>query len=472
MSAATSELPPKRLRSERAESIVHLVVASVVVADLGILTLGAATQFSELQEASVDILFWTMAVAIVGLAAIPSESGPQLGLDMPVLLAVGYLLGPIAAGIVAFVGYTDLREFSRAIPLERALFNRAQTSLSVISATFAFGALDVELELTPGAFLAVLLAVGVDTVLNYGLVATVMALSDRVRPSASLSRMRLGPAIEFALTYGAFGLLSLVLAVTYRAEGPWALLVLALPLLLARQALGKSQKLERASRRIAIQEEALNRASASVLKERKDERLAIAAGLHDDVLPPLFKVHLMGQVLRQELARGQLLALEDDLPELLRATDEASDRLRRLISDLRRSPLGTRGLAHTLRLLVRQLEADSRVHMSAEIEDVSGTPVVELLAYQIAAEGLRNSIRHSNASSIRVSLAREGGDIRLVVEDDGCGFDPRGVREDEHFGLALMHERAELIGGLIQVDSREGEGTRIVARLPSTETQP
>ena len=50
-----------------------------------------------------------------------------------------------------------------------------------------------------------------------------------------------------------------------------------------------------------------------------------AAGLHDDLLPRLFRVHLLGQVLRQQLATGQLLAMEDDLPTLIRATEEASE---------------------------------------------------------------------------------------------------------------------------------------------------
>ena len=64
----------------------------------------------------------------------------------------------------------------------------------------------------------------------------------------------------------------------------------------------------------------------------------MAAGLHDEVLPPLFKVHLMGQVLRQDLASGRLLALEEDLPALLGATENASDNMRELIRSLRIRP--------------------------------------------------------------------------------------------------------------------------------------
>ncbi len=92
-------------------------------------------------------------------------------------------------------------------------------------------------------------------------------------------------------------------------------------------------------------------------RERKDERLALAGELHDEVLPSLFKVHLMGQVLKQDLAAGRLLELDDDLPELLLATDAAQRAIRDLLGDLRRSPLGAAGLVPTVRMLVDQLAA-------------------------------------------------------------------------------------------------------------------
>jgi signal transduction histidine kinase len=211
----------------------------------------------------------------------------------------------------------------------------------------------------------------------------------------------------------------------------------------------------------------MREASERIVDERKDERLSIAAGLHDDVLPPLFRVHLMGQVLRQELATGRLLALEDDLPELLRATDEASETVRSLIRDLRTSPLGTAGLSRTLELLVRDLSLETDISLEADIDEVAGSPVVDLLTYQVAREALRNAIRHSHAGSVRISLRRDGDDIRLVVEDDGVGFSQLGVDTQHHFGLALMKERVELGGGLLQVDSAAGSGTRVVARLPA-----
>jgi signal transduction histidine kinase len=159
--------------------------------------------------------------------------------------------------------------------------------------------------------------------------------------------------------------------------------------------------------------------------------------------------------------------MEDDLPELLRATDEASGTIRTLIRDLRLSPLGAGGLAHTLHLLVRDLESETEMSLLAELEDARATPVIELLTYQVAREALRNALRYSKGLSVHVALRRDSDVIRLLVEDDGCGFTPDAVDQAHHFGLALMRERVELAGGILQIDSSPGKGTRVLARLPA-----
>jgi signal transduction histidine kinase len=171
------------------------------------------------------------------------------------------------------------------------------------------------------------------------------------------------------------------------------------------------------------------------------------------------------------LASGQLLALEEDLPTLLGATETANENTRVLIRGLRDSPLGTGGLAETLKLLVRFMEQESTARIALSCEPVGGTPLVQLLAYHVAREALRNALRHSKASEVKVGVVDRDGDLRITVEDNGIGFDPESVDQKTHFGLALMRERIEVAGGVIYVDSRIGEGTRIIARLPSTEQE-
>jgi signal transduction histidine kinase len=224
--------------------------------------------------------------------------------------------------------------------------------------------------------------------------------------------------------------------------------------------------LERADRRIRDKDEALRDVQGQILDERRDERLALAGELHDEVLPPLFKVHLMGQVLRQELHTGRLLELDDDLPELLAATEAAQKAIRDLLRDLRRSQLGPGGLAETIRLLANQLEGAGSARVSLDLQPTTASHLIQLLAYQVVREALMNASRHAKASCIDVRLRQEDGFVRLVVKDDGIGFDPTTVDRDHHFGLQLIAERVEAARGTVLIHSQLGGGTTVSATLP------
>jgi signal transduction histidine kinase len=443
------------------------VVCATVLVDVGLLVAGFVVARDTLTEGGWGLLGWVVAVAIVGFASVPFDSGNQLGLDMPLLLAAGYLFGPLAAGCVAFAAYFDAREFRGEIQLSRALFNRAQTSLSVMAATVVFLMTGGESGNWPMVALAALLAVGTDILVNYSMVVVVISLSEGISLREGLSRLYFGTPADFALTYASFGLLSLLLAEIFTAIGPWGLAVFAIPILLARQAFSGRRRLEGAQRRASVQLEALRDMSQTIADERKQERLALAAGLHDEVLPPLFKVHLMGEVLKRDLATGRLLTLEEDVPELLGATERASDSMRALIVRLRESPLGVGGLAETLSVLVEYLQAETRTVIELDVDKVSGTPLVQLLAYQVVREALRNVINHSNAKSVRVVILGDQDKLQIEVEDDGTGFAPETVDSRSHFGLALMRERLEIVGGSLRVQSSRGQGTRLSVMIPS-----
>jgi two-component system NarL family sensor kinase len=225
--------------------------------------------------------------------------------------------------------------------------------------------------------------------------------------------------------------------------------------------------LERADLRLEDKNEALRDVESQMLSERRDERLALAGELHDEVLPPLFKVHLMGQVLRQDLIAGRLLDLDDDLPELLSATEAAQEAIRVLVRDLRRSQLGPGGLTATLTLLASQLESAGSARIRLDLGAVEASQISELLAYQIAREAMNNAARHSKATAIEVRLWQEGsGLVRLLVKDNGVGFDPSSVDRNHHFGLQLIGERVEAARGTVAIDSKLGRGTVVSAVLP------
>jgi len=109
---------------------------------------------------------------------------------------------------------------------------------------------------------------------------------------------------------------------------------------------------------------------------------------------------------------------------------------------------------------VRLDESEARIH-----------PDVVLTAYRLLQESLTNTSRHSGAGTVSISLLRTEKEILLSVFDDGKGFDPRETSGDRGSGITGMHERANLVGGTVEIRTAPGQGTRVVFRA-SMEQQP
>lgn len=113
--------------------------------------------------------------------------------------------------------------------------------------------------------------------------------------------------------------------------------------------------------------------------------------------------------------------------------------------------------------VARDAAARNGWHLDVAVDnDIGALPGALLL---ILREALTNAERHATAGNVAVHLRREDSSLLLSVTDDGEGFDPRGV-EPGHFGIRGMRERAEVMGGTLVVDSRPGEGTTLVVRVP------
>jgi two-component system nitrate/nitrite sensor histidine kinase NarX len=175
----------------------------------------------------------------------------------------------------------------------------------------------------------------------------------------------------------------------------------------------------------------------------------------------------MAHVLKKDLASGQLLEIDQDLPELLTAAELASSTLRDLIGDLRRSALGRGGLGHALSSFVRSISRQTAITTHTSIQQVRLDPDSELVLYQIAKEALSNAIVHSKAENAWLQLSNQAGVTRLIVTDDGIGFDPLEERGG-HYGIAIMRERASAIGAELYIDSLPGRGSTIELLLRST----
>jgi signal transduction histidine kinase len=415
----------------------------------------------------VAVAAWLPVVMLADLMPVTLWKPIEMTMSLPVLLAAGMVFPPVVASLLGFVGNTDLREFRREIPVTRAIFNRSNVALSVLAASWLFHQTGGNVTEWPAAVGFAFLALATDMLINNSLTfAGAHVLFGRPIPEVLGDAYGRTHPIRFLLGYICFGLMAILLASVYLFAGNWGLVAFIIPVVLSHLMFSNSAALTLASVRIHRQEKAFASLSDRIADERRDERLSLAAGLHDEVLPSLYKVHLMGQVIRQDLAGGRLLELDDDVPSLLTAADSANDAIRVLIRDLRRSTIGPHGLSHTLRMLARQVGSEFGVRVDAELEEVGGHPLSQLLAYQIAREAMHNCIKHATGSPIRLKLIRSDVDFRIVISDEGPGFSPDAVDTETHFGLQLMRERVELCGGTMVIDSAPGAGTTVVARFP------
>ena len=192
------------------------------------------------------------------------------------------------------------------------------------------------------------------------------------------------------------------------------------------------------------------------------ERNRLALDLHDAVSQKLF-----GLVLNAETA-GTLLerdpeAARDQVAKLRTQAREALDELRSLVFELRPPDLERDGLGGALRKhveLLRRLEPHEIELVVAE--DLPVDPARDREVLRIAQEALQNAVKHAHAHHVTVRLGADDGGVLLQVEDDGVGFDPAapGARSRQ-LGLTSMEERAERLGGTLEIRSAHGAGTTV-----------
>ena len=200
------------------------------------------------------------------------------------------------------------------------------------------------------------------------------------------------------------------------------------------------------------------------------ERRRVASYLHDGPVQEIAGLAFsLAPLADQAAARG-----ESGEAGVLRAT---IDRLRRTVRDLRvllvelHPPhLAAAGLETAIADLVSPLQADG-VAVSVAIDGAEQLDrEQEALVYRVAQEAVRNVIAYADAGSLSVELTLRDGIVRLVVSDDGRGFDP-AMRErrlaEGHLGLSLVEELARQSGGRLEISSSEGAGTRVELEVPS-----
>jgi two-component system nitrate/nitrite sensor histidine kinase NarX len=202
-----------------------------------------------------------------------------------------------------------------------------------------------------------------------------------------------------------------------------------------------------------------NARSLAVLEERQ----RLARNLHDAVNQSLFSAGLIAEVLPrlwdtdQREARG---ALED----LRKLTRGAMAEMRALLAELRPSTLTDADLGELLRLLGNAFTGRTNIPANVSIVGEGELPAdVQVAVYRVCQEALNNIGKHASARKVQITLRQEQGGMELRIRDDGKGFDP-GQTTSGHYGLGMMHERAEAVGAHLSIQSQPDKGTEVAIR--------
>ena len=419
------------------------------------------------------LIVWAVLVALVELLPVPLWRGTQISMGFPLLMAVAFIYPPSAAALTALVGSFNPREFRRGFGVFKAFFNACQIALAVLAAGALFHFLvgPTMKHTSPRILLAAAMGAAIaDYLVNSGLVAVVASLDLGMAPWKVITELKIGRLSEFLISYVGLGFLGLILAKFFLIHGVgfWSIPIFILPLLLARQMFFRSKALEEAHKELQDREQVLRALSNRMAEERQDERGQVAAYLHDDLAQLLFKLSLQVDIARRHLAAGKLPETEKTLEEIKETKSKTSDRIRALIRDLHRSPLGPAGLAEALQSFIIETARDAEIQFHTDIAEVELPPPIALLLYHIGREGVMNALKHADPSNVWLTVRQEADAIELELRDDGAGFDSEVPAPEGHYGLTMMRERALVGGGSFDLQSAPGAGTSVRVRFPTS----
>ena len=223
-----------------------------------------------------------------------------------------------------------------------------------------------------------------------------------------------------------------------------------------------------------------------------EERERLGRELHDGLGQTLGYLNVQSQAVQTLLDENQVPAAQGNLTELIAAAQQAHGDIRAYILGLRQSESIQQEFVAAVRGYVAHVSQRSELEIALSLPETLPAqlfmPVVEEQALHILQEALTNVRKHADARRVEIFVRLIGNYVQLIIEDDGVGFvisdfgllilepgtDARTTIENpqskiqnaEHFGLQIMRERAEQVGGQLEIRSRPGQGTRVTATLP------
>jgi PAS domain S-box-containing protein len=226
--------------------------------------------------------------------------------------------------------------------------------------------------------------------------------------------------------------------------------------LLFRQVQGVREGLEALSRRL--------------LEVQEAERWALTTELHDRVGQNLTGLSINLQNMKALLSAEAAKTLATKFNDAQALVEDTTRQIRNIMTELHPPELEDYGLAVALETYAERAASRGNLELITDLPDLAPPPLppnVRIALFRAAQEAISNVLKHANATQLEISLQGEDGRVRLSVEDDGQGFNLNGASQKEapSWGLKIMRERVESIGGKVQIESEPGEGTRVIFEI-------
>jgi two-component system sensor histidine kinase DegS len=216
--------------------------------------------------------------------------------------------------------------------------------------------------------------------------------------------------------------------------------------------------------------------SASVellINTQEAERQRLSRQMHDGPAQALSNFILQTEIASRLFDIDQVRA-KDELTNLKQAAMSTFQKVRNFIFDLRPMMLDDLGLIPTVKRYTETFKESSGMEINLVVTGPEHRleSFLEVMAFRALQELLGNAAAHSQANQVKILINNSETEIRITVEDNGKGFDPAVIEKNEGFGLHLIRERAEMLGGWMEIDTKPGEGTRIVLQIPTVKEEP
>jgi PAS domain S-box-containing protein len=214
-----------------------------------------------------------------------------------------------------------------------------------------------------------------------------------------------------------------------------------------------------------LAQEGLENLSGRLIEAQERERSRIARDLHDDICQ---RLALLSVELAQATRNGFPPAMKERLEEMRQQCSGIAGDLQSLSHQLHSSKLDYLGVVAAIKGLCREFSKQHNVNIKFRDEDVPTllSKDISLCFFRVTQEALQNALKYSGTDRFAVEIRGSAHEVQFEVRDDGAGFDMEEAKRSPGLGLVSMQERVHLVHGRLHIDSRPGEGTRIVVTVP------